>query len=127
MYLLWTLIGCIAVFLLFRLFIVSYATMLTKRFVEDRHEDADVILETGFLPGRWLVIGRRRPRMRKRFTKRKAMKKLRAIISYFERTPMVADDEARATMLERLEAVSSAWQTASLAELRPPGLQDDPD
>ncbi len=118
MYLLWILAGCIVLLLLMRFVIVPYATWLMKAFVSDYHDDANIILETGLIPRRW-VTTRGTAKRSRYFTKGRALKRLRAIIKYFTNTPMVADEDERAAVLSRLESVYKAWESSSLDEIMP--------
>lgn len=123
MNLLWILVAAAVLLLVVRLLIVSYSNMLVKVFVDDRHEDADTILQTGMMPTRWLVTQGRVPRLKRPVSRRTALRRLRKIIAYFEQTRLVGTDEERAVKVSRLRAVYAAWENSSQAELIPPELE----
>ena len=119
MFLLWTLLGVIVLFVLLRLLVISYTVRLTKTLIDDRHSDADAILDTGLVPDRWVVKSGRRPRRRMPLTRRRALRRLRTIIRYFSRTPVVADEVQREDIMSRLQSTYATWRSSSLEDLIP--------
>ena len=102
---------------------VAYATKLTEIFVGSKHRDAEEILASGYLPMRWLVNTRgKKPRMRRGVSKAGCIQKLKKIIDYFKRTPMVEDENTREQLLDRLKSILKTWVNAEFEEIKPPNI-----
>ncbi len=124
MYIVLLIVAYAVLIFLFAKLMIAYATRLTTVWVGNHHRDADEILSTGCLPSSWLVKTQRgTPRLRRRPTKEQSLRRLRKIIRYFGRTPMVEDEETRAALVSQLEGVHRRWSSARLEDLVPPNLR----
>jgi hypothetical protein len=116
-----------AAFLAYVLFItlaVRYGTTFAGRIMGNRvttmHQATEHILHTGTIPPDWLSSppgeSAKRHKWERRQRKR-ALKKLHKLQSYFQTTPCVADVGVREHLLMELERVERDWRQADLQEI----------
>jgi hypothetical protein len=107
-------------FLAFKL-IMAYTMKVTSWFVENKHRDAEEILQTGYVPVRWMSKKEMKGEVEESgFKKTNSLRKLTKIIKYFEHTPLVEDEESRKILLTRLRAIRAQWKQARWTEMLPP-------
>lgn len=110
------LLGAALFLLVIGILVVRYAEFLIKRLVERKHVAAEYIAQTGGVPPGW-------NRWWTRFAAAKpiariyARRKLKQIIAYFGRTPLVDDDDTRRYITGQLEQVGESWKTLSWDEM----------
>ena len=113
-------IFAVLLFLAFKL-IFAYTMKIASLVIEQKHRDAEEILNTGLVPLRWLKKGTVSRFLLISVTpKHIALRRLQKIINYFQRSPLVEDEESREILLSRLEAVKKAWQESDWQEIIPP-------
>jgi len=118
MYFLILLVGIVAfIFLLYK-FILSYSQKAVSRLVETKHRAAEEILKTGIAPHKWGKKGLTRL-LNLGLPKLIAVWKLERIISYFQYTPLVEDEDTRELLLSRLRKIRDDWKSKEWKEIYP--------
>jgi hypothetical protein len=84
-----------------------YANRLVRTIVGHRHRDAAHIVETGEVPPRW--AGRRPTGSIRSVPRARHRRRLRALIAYFEHTPLVDGPESREAVLAGLRRAQDSW------------------
>ena len=95
------------------------------------HRDTEFIINTRNVPKEWQIPWEKRMRKlepepdgsasRDRIEKsahRQSLKRIRALILHFERTSMIADEEARELVLKELRDVHAQWQSSDWKHIR---------
>ncbi len=93
------------------------------------HRDTEFIINTRKVPKEWQIPWEKRMRKlepagsasRDRIEKsahRQCLKRIRTLILHFERTSMIADEEARELVLKELRDVHTQWQSGDWAHIR---------
>ena len=102
--------------LLFR-FILGYTSKVTSILVESKHRDTDFIVNSHYAPVEWKkrLWVRLGPAMAKAY----ALRRMRALIHYFQHTPLVEDEIARKTAVDTLRAIQNEWRSSTWAEIYP--------
>ncbi len=87
------------------------------------HQAAESILETERIPDAWLepppADTRRRERWAQR-QQRRAVRRVRKVRTYMERTPCIADVESREYVLTELDRIRDQWRTSEPQQLVTP-------
>ena len=81
--------------------------VLADRFVGRKHRLLEEIIATGKMPETWLKAQSNQQHNRK--ARQKLRRKLDNLIHYAQTTPLVADEETRQQVLEKLNAVRADW------------------
>jgi hypothetical protein len=97
-----------------------YSEFIFSHLVEAKHRDAEIIIATGCAPQVWdkrlaAQIGGAR------FAKRHAMRRIRKVKAYFERTPLVDSEHARDVLVSGLEMVQQDWKGRGWDEISASG------
>ncbi len=100
-----------AFFLIYHLVVNVFGSLL-----ERRQRDADFILYTGRVPPTWL---KRRPvgAFAVAVARFRVLRKLARVESYFKHTPLVASEQERESIVERLGEARSRWKSAPWEEM----------
>ena len=98
--------------------ILVYAQTLLSLMLEGKHRDAEAILHSGLTPPAWGAKGGARFG-RPGLSKWIALRKIRRIITYFQHTPLVENEEARALLVARLQRIRGRWQTMTWDNMYP--------
>jgi len=118
MYFLLLLAGMVAfIFLLYK-FILGYSQKTVSRLVEKKHRAAEVILNTGIAPHKWGEKGLTRV-LNRSLSKFIVVWKLERIISYFQHTPLVEDEDTRELLLSKLRKIRDDWKRKEWKEIYP--------
>ena len=119
----------ITVFLLLIKLIGSLTGRVSERLLTNHFRALEALLEYDKLPTDWveqLKKMARGGRVRRRFVRQLPweaaakpflIKKIRQLYKFFEGCPFVESPEARALLLEQLEAVTKRWESSELPEI----------
>jgi hypothetical protein len=108
----------IAFILLFYWFLISYSSAMMSRLVKTKHEDTEIITQSGLAPPTWKskpVVRIGGPGLAKRY----AMWRIGRLIYYFQHTVLVDSESTRETATTELEAVRDDWRSKSWQEIFP--------
>lgn len=108
----------IAFILLLYWFLISYSSAVLSRLVKTKHQDTEIITQSGLAPPTWKskpVIRLGGPRLAKRY----AMWRIDRLIHYFEHTTLVDSESTRETAVADLEAVRDDWRSKTWEEIFP--------
>jgi hypothetical protein len=110
-------IGMVGFLVLFFWFILGYSNRMVRLLVESRHRDAEFILSSRMPPPDW------KSRLLVRFgpaaAKWYALRRVKIITNYFQRTPFVDSEEVRRAAVDDLEAVRKEWRGKTWNEIFP--------
>ena len=116
----------VVVFVLFLVAVNWMATRIVSRTIEQKHRLLEQLLDDGQVPSLWRQQQGRRARLtrflrrRQRTSseeKREYLSRLCDLASYGEDTALVADEETRETLLERLGEIQICWESRPDDEL----------
>lgn len=102
--------------------IVAYSELLLRLLVERKHRDTEMITETDLAPPDWprrisfRVLGFIGGKPAK---KRMAMQRINRLISYFQRTPLVDDEDTRRLIVSQLTNARKLWKQRNWDEIYP--------
>ena len=102
-------LGLIVFIFLLGRFIVFYSEKWISVLIDWKHRSAESVLNSGFVPPDWkknifMMLGI------DALAKYTALRKLKIIIRYFKRSPLVEDEETRETIVSRLTEVREQWK-----------------
>ncbi len=116
-------LGFLVFIVLFTLAAV-HGTRMAGRVMGERinamHQAAESILETEQIPAAWLEpmpLDRRRHARWAQRQQRRAVRRLRRVRTYMERTPCIADVESREYIVTELDRIRDQWRVGAPAQL----------
>ena len=83
-----------------------YSFLMFQLLVERKHRDAEYLIETGLIPFEWKrkkIIRYGGNYLRKKYV----LRRLKKLIMYFKRSPLVDSEESRTILLNKLQAILS--------------------
>ena len=116
----------VVVFVLFLVAVNWMATRIVSRTIEQKHRLLEQLLDDGQVPSLWRQQQGRRARLTRFLRRRKPtsseekrgyLSRLCDLASYVENTTLVADEETRETLLERLGEIQICWESRPDDEL----------
>ena len=87
------------------------------------HQEIETILETERIPEAWLDPRPVDDRRWARRQQRRALRRLRKVRAYIERTPSISDVESREYILSELDRIRDLWQTGEPFPPTDPGTE----
>lgn len=85
-----------------------YSFLMFQLLVERKHRDAEYLIETGLIPfelKRKKIIRYGGNYLRKKYV----LRRIKKLIMYFKRSPLVDSEESRTILLNKLQAILSEW------------------
>ncbi len=85
-----------------------YSFLMFQFLVERKHRDAEYLIETGLIPFEWKrkkIIRYGGNYLRKKYV----LRRIKKLIMYFKRSPLVDSEESRTILLNKLQAILSEW------------------
>ena len=85
-----------------------YSFLMFQLLVERKHRDAEYLIETGLIPFEWKrkkIIRYGGNYLRKKYV----LRRIKKLIMYFKRSPLVDSEESRTILLNKLQAILSEW------------------
>ena len=85
-----------------------YSFLMFQLLVEKKHRDAEYLIETGLIPFEWKrkkIIRYGGNYLRKKYV----LRRIKKLIMYFKRSPLVDSEESRTILLNKLRAILSEW------------------
>ena len=85
-----------------------YSFLMFQLLVERKHRDAEYLIETGLIPFEWKrkkIIRYGGNYLRKKYV----LRRIKKLIMYFKRSPLVDSEESRTFLLNKLQAILSEW------------------
>ena len=85
-----------------------YSFLMFQLLVERKHRDAEYLIETGLIPFEWKrkkIIRYGGNYLRKKYV----LRRIKKLIMYFKRSPLVDSEESRTILLNKLRAILSEW------------------
>ena len=85
-----------------------YSFLMFQLLVERKHRDAEYLIETGLIPFEWKrkkIIRYGGNYLRKKYV----LRRIKKLIIYFKRSPLVDSEESRTILLNKLQAILSEW------------------
>lgn len=85
-----------------------YSFLMFQLLVERKHRDAEYLIETGLIPFEWKrkkIIRYGGNYLRKKYV----LRRIKKLIMYFKRSPLIDSEESRTILLNKLQAILSEW------------------